>query len=671
MRAFILLVLVSVVCTVNSKEKSKLRFDVDKDVRFDLYTLNNPTVPQILDLNNINTITESNFKSEVPTRIIIHGFFSNGQLTKVLTDAYFTKKQIDVNLIAVNWEMASRTVNYVAAAGYVPKIGIRTAEFIDFMVANKFMNITELTVIGFSLGAHISGIAGKNVQLGKIPKIVGLDPAFPLFSLDKPDDRLDSEDALYVETIHTSKLGFFDQLGKVSFYCNGGRSQPGCTWDVTGKCSHRTAYLYYAQSIYSEQPLMGYLCDSLNDIKDGLCKENQQSTKAVLGGEPGAFEQNYHTIYHIFISNISIKPFVSRHSTLICSNFKFNKVLELFKMGLILFSNFLFAVILTIAIAKPLESNELILVPTYDGKVTRVNITEAMTQVQTFFDAEQEVTFELFTLKNANKLQILSLNNITSITASNFNKKVPTRFFIHGWQERLSLKKVFAEAYFMQAKVDVNLIYVNWEKSSQTINYIAARNRVEPIGAYVATMIDFLVNNEFASINDINVIGFSLGAHAAGIAGKYVQSGKLPKIVGLDPAGPLFSLDKPNERLDRFDAKYVEVIHTNGAFLGFYNQIGTVSFYPNQGRTQVGCPLDITGVCSHLRAYKYFAESIYSPVSFYGYPCKSMEDMKKGDCKGVGLKMGGEPGNYKAEAEIYYLSTNTKSIFARGGSRDI
>lgn len=94
--------------------------------------------------------------------------------------------------------------------------------------------------------------------------------------------------------------------------------------------------------------------------------------------------------------------------------------------------------------------------------------------------------------------------------------------------------------------------------------------------------------------------------------------------------------------------RYVEVIHTNGAFLGLYDQIGTTSFYPNGGWTQAGCRWDPTGTCSHLRAYQYFAESLYSAVSFYGYPCSSMDSLKHQDCKGVGLRMGGEPGNYKA-----------------------
>ncbi|XP_055300053.1 inactive pancreatic lipase-related protein 1-like [Sitodiplosis mosellana] len=322
--------------------------------------------------------------------------------------------------------------------------------------------------------------------------------------------------------------------------------------------------------------------------------------------------------------------------------------------------------------ANPIDSNKWVFVPTRNGLITRVNLAEAMAQVEPYFSVEQDVTFELYTLKNKITPQILLMDNVTSITASNFNRNVPTRIYVHGFLEYGgNMKKIFNDAFLSKAKVDVNLIYVNWEKSSQTINYIAARNRVESIGAHVAAMIDYMAYHDLVSINDISLIGFSLGAHIAGIAGKHVQTGKLPKIIGLDPAGPLFSLNKPNERLDRLDAKYVEIIHTNGAFLGMHYPIGTVSFYPNHGLKQTGCLWDPTGTCSHLRAFKYFAESIYSTVSFYAYPCASFEDMKKGNCKGVGLRMGGEPGNYNAEASIYYLTTNSKSIFARGGSRDM
>lgn len=60
---------------------------------------------------------------------------------------------------------------------------------------------------------------------------------------------------------------------------------------------------------------------------------------------------------------------------------------------------------------------------------------------------------------------------------------------------------------------------------------------------------------------------------------------KLKKIVGLDPAGPLFS----NTGLASNDAQVVESIHTN-LVLGIFSSIGTADFYPNAGSfLQPGC----------------------------------------------------------------------------------
>lgn len=82
------------------------------------------------------------------------------------------------------------------------------------------------------------GIAGKNVQTGVLPKIIGLDPANPLFNYREPATRIAVGDALSVETIHTNAgtLGFSAPLGDATFYPNGGRSQPGCGIDLVGTC---------------------------------------------------------------------------------------------------------------------------------------------------------------------------------------------------------------------------------------------------------------------------------------------------------------------------------------------------------------------------------------------------------------------------------------------------
>ena len=74
-------------------------------------------------------------------------------------------------------------------------------------------------------------------------------------------------------------------------------------------------------------------------------------------------------------------------------------------------------------------------------------------------------------------------------------------------------------------------------------------------------------------------------------------SRKIVSSSGLDPAGPLFEGYDPNVRLDKTDADYVDVIHSNGDSLivggfGTWEPLGHVDFYPNGGRNQ--------RVCQHL-----------------------------------------------------------------------
>lgn len=145
----------------------------------------------------------------------------------------------------------------------------------------------------------------------------------------------------------------------------------------------------------------------------------------------------------------------------------------------------------------------------------------------------------------------------------------------------------------------------------------------------------------------IILIGHSLGAHISGITGKKVTAGKIPKIFGLDPANPLFSYDKVNERIATGDARTVETIHTAAGLVGFTEPLGDINFYPNGGSYQPGCGIDLTGACAHSRSHKYFAESINTKVGFYGYQCQSHQEIKKGKCTVIGAikAMGGDPGN--------------------------
>lgn len=54
-------------------------------------------------------------------------------------------------------------------------------------------------------------------------------------------------------------------------------------------------------------------------------------------------------------------------------------------------------------------------------------------KAQDFIDPEADVKFHLFTRENPWDPQEISHLNWTSIVESDFNPKVPTRFYIHGW----------------------------------------------------------------------------------------------------------------------------------------------------------------------------------------------------------------------------------------------
>ena len=63
----------------------------------------------------------------------------------------------------------------------------------------------------------------------------GLDPAYPLYSMENTEQRLDTSDAEFVDVIHTNSgtllhesLSFPQAIGHIDFFANGGHSQPGC-----------------------------------------------------------------------------------------------------------------------------------------------------------------------------------------------------------------------------------------------------------------------------------------------------------------------------------------------------------------------------------------------------------------------------------------------------------
>ncbi|XP_055859351.1 pancreatic lipase-related protein 2-like [Episyrphus balteatus] len=332
----------------------------------------------------------------------------------------------------------------------------------------------------------------------------------------------------------------------------------------------------------------------------------------------------------------------------------------------------------TLICALPIEeSNEVsedgYFVPQLDWSLKWMSAEEIKkeqlkTKARNWFN-DRPVDFHLYTRKNPKKSQKISPTDLKGLKKSNFNSNHPTRIIIHGWQNshQSELNVVIREALLQV--MDCNVISVDWSRRLNyfTLNYLSATYMVPKVGVKVAKLIDFLVDEGEMSLDDLHVIGHSLGAHVSGIAGKNVRTGEVHTIIGLDPAGPLYEDAKNEERLTKDDARYVEVIHTNGGTLGFLEPIGHADFYANGGQVQPGCfKIDVVGLCAHLRSYWYYAESIIEN-SFKSMKCQGYTSAILNTCHDVidEIRLGGAD-NYELASGEYYTPVNELPPYGRG-----
>lgn len=105
---------------------------------------------------------------------------------------------------------------YAQANEGTDRVSRALKEYID----SKLLPYDGITLVGHSLGAHISGKTGK--LLGKrIENIIAMDPAGPGFERYKKEDRLSYDDAENVYAIHTSAtLGYKGPLALYDLYIN-------------------------------------------------------------------------------------------------------------------------------------------------------------------------------------------------------------------------------------------------------------------------------------------------------------------------------------------------------------------------------------------------------------------------------------------------------------------
>ncbi|KAK3089709.1 hypothetical protein FSP39_005811 [Pinctada imbricata] len=321
---------------------------------------------------------------------------------------------------------------------------------------------------------------------------------------------------------------------------------------------------------------------------------------------------------------------------------------------------------------------------------------------------DMQIKMNLYTRDNIVEPTLILYNETSSILDSHYDGNKPTKIVIHGYMSDATEDWVLNISNLYLKREDVNVIAVDWKSGANKI-YPQAVANTRVVGAYVARLLKTLRDKFGANMEDVHIIGHSLGAQTGGYIGSLTP--KLGRITGMDPAGPLFEKYDSIVRLDPGDATFVDVIHTDAlpfeeAGFGTRLPAGHIDFYPNGGGHQPGCPPPYkTGVsemftlkfnskeylfaaicmkesmryptelaafmavaCSHQRSYYYFAESLTTEkCKFTSYPCASYAAYRAGNCTSCGDGpcpiMGADADQYKARRGDFYLTTNSQNPY--------
>ncbi|XP_017769255.1 PREDICTED: uncharacterized protein LOC108557306 [Nicrophorus vespilloides] len=681
-----------------------------KDIQFYLYSATRSSV-SISVLDPFKPSIPYEFDPNVPTKIVVHGYggLSLDFATKNVTEAY---REIGYNVIVVDWSRIAAVPCYPAAFLNTWHVGQCTA-ILTVSLSKMGISPDRIHIIGFSLGAHVASFASNHLQktLG-VPysRITGLDPALPFFATTNNEWKLDASDAPFVDVLHTNagSFGKLEAIGHVDFYINGGSLQPNCTKNsYPPLCSHMMAGAYFASTIRGRKHY-GFECPSIFHYTLGLCEANK--AKVLMGEHVNKKSRGSYFVdisakltrcltkypYSRCILNQAHRRWQSQYlhthlSFFCCRRYhgvSTNSTEK--KIVYILYSfkrdqreiMFIYGLLVIFAAVQAHQQPPLTLVPYApengqdDYHIIFPPIRQERQDTLSFGSCvvalnrecpHSDVQYFLYTREhpdNPEPIRIGAEEGSSNISSTSFNLSRPIKIVVHGYNSDMYINGLVEIKNQYLINDAFNVFAVDWSPIAQGPCYPAAVWNSRFAGRCTSLLVKRLRD---LGASDIHVIGFSLGAHVAAFMANHLKPYKVPRITGLDPALPGFTTIDNLAKLDASDADFVDVLHTNVFVQGKVERCGHVDFYMNGGIVQPGCWADNRFfACNHHRAPFYFAESINSPLGFYGWPCVDYLSYVVGRCPPQ------EPqtlmGEYidKAINGMYLVITDSVSPFAVG-----
>ncbi|XP_054692894.1 hepatic triacylglycerol lipase isoform X3 [Grus americana] len=145
------------------------------ETKFRLYTDTTEGVCQIF-LNQLETLEKCSFNASLPLVMIVHGWSVDGMLEGWIWKmaAALKSQHKQINVVIADW-LTFAHQHYPIAVQNTRYIGQEIADFLEWLEESIQFSRSNAHLIGYSLGAHVSGFAGSYISgTNKIGRITGI-----------------------------------------------------------------------------------------------------------------------------------------------------------------------------------------------------------------------------------------------------------------------------------------------------------------------------------------------------------------------------------------------------------------------------------------------------------------------------------------------------------------
>lgn len=203
-----------------------------------------------------------------------------------------------------------------------------------------------------------------------------------------------------------------------------------------------------------------------------------------------------------------------------------------------------------------------------------------------------KIQFYLYTRRTQEEPEFIDVLDDNALYYTHFNPRHPTKIVIHGFGggRNLSPSPDIRKAYFTIG--DYNIIIVDYGSAVKEPCLSQMDWAPRFGGLCISQLVKYLARHPRGiRPDDIHFIGYSVGAHIAGLVANYLkpEEGKIGRITALDPTIFFYAGTNNSKDLDSSDAHFVDVLHTGAGILGQWHSSGHADFYVNGGTRQPAC----------------------------------------------------------------------------------